>query len=617
MSMGTMSKSDNRSSTMISKKKNLKFCTWLSVLVTIVTGLIASRYMVVCQDPTVVQTLHFYAYTIGQVFLLAFIVNFFISFGATFVLPKKAALFVVFVVNLLFLILFTSDTFVFQLYRFHLNWAMIDLFINGGSEVIHFSGQMWGQIALIVCGLSLLVIVLIIVSSRLVEKIVVWPLTVIFIACFVVGHLSHAWASARHDTEITWMAEYVPWARPLTMNRFLSKYGFAPEIDDVDLTKMDNNKALAYPLKELAFKNKSYKRNIIFVIVDSLRSDMVTKEIMPNLWGIGKENLQFNNHYSSGNATRAGIFGLFYGLPPSYWHSALRGKVPSAFITSLQKQGYKIEAFASARLTSPEFNKTVFASVPNIRIQSKGENAWDRDLNSIKDFSKWVQTVEEPFFAFIFLDNVHAYQLDPHGDRRFFPYWKTVNNLKLSADTDPEAYFNLYKNAVHDADKNIEKIWSILREKDLLDSSIVLISSDHGEEFNDNKLNYWGHNSNFTDAQIKIPLVLHWPGKTPKMYRHLTTAYDVSATLLREELSCMNDMTDYSVGQSLFDVASPRKWFLSGDYNNLAIIEDERIVVIDRFGMLKFKDKRYNKTENNEKNKNMLEALELIARYRK
>ena len=291
--------------------------------------------------------------------------------------------------------------------------------------------------------------------------------------------------------------------------------------------------------------------------------------------------------------------------------------VPSALVTSLQRQGYRIEAFASARLTSPEFNKTVFASVPDIRIQSEGKNSWDRDLDSIKDFKKWVMNVEEPFFAFIFLDNVHAYQLDPHGEKHFKPYWESVNNLKLSSDTNPTEYFNLYKNAVFDADKNIDKIWNILKERGLLENTIVIISSDHGEEFNDNKLNYWGHNSNFTDAQIKIPLVVHWPGRAQQVFNHLTTAYDISATLMKEELMCTNDFSDYTVGQSLFDTSSSRNWFLAGDYNNLAIVEDERIVVIDRFGMLKFKDKAFKKTDREEKNANMFLALELIARYRK
>ena len=67
----------------------------------------------------------------------------------------------------------------------------------------------------------------------------------------------------------------------------------------------------------------------------------------------------------------------------------------------------------------------------------------------------------------------------------------------------------------------------------------------------------------------------------------------------------------------MFDTSSSRTWFLAGDYNNLAIVEDERIVVIDRFGMLKFKDKAFKKTDREEKNANMFLALELIARYRK
>ena len=135
---------------MTTKKESFKLCAWISVLITVATTLIASRYIEVYQEPTLLQTVHFYVYAAGQIFMIAFLANAIISLGAFCLLSKRGAQIVALIVNLLLLIVFTADTFVFQLYRFHLNWAVIDLFVNGGGEVIKFSAQMWTQIGCIV-----------------------------------------------------------------------------------------------------------------------------------------------------------------------------------------------------------------------------------------------------------------------------------------------------------------------------------------------------------------------------------------------------------------------------------------------------------------------------------
>ena len=101
-------------------------------------------------------------------------------------------------------------------------------------------------------------------------------------------------------------------------------------------------------------------------------------------------------------------------------------------------------------------------------------------------------------------------------------------------------------------DHQIGRLIMALAEHEVYDNTVILFTSDHGEEFNDSKLNYWGHNGNFSQAQIKIPLVIHWPGMAPKEFQHRTTAYDVSATLLKRVLGVQNATEDYSVGTDLF-----------------------------------------------------------------
>ncbi len=595
------------------KKERVRISCWLSVLIGGIAALLSTRYLGVGEELSAIQKVFFYVYCAGQMFILAGVVNFLSWLVSCIFKSAKAFAFILLLFNSVLLIFIVADTYVYQLYRFHLNWAMIDLFINGGGEVIHFSGEMWMQISLI-C----IVIVAVSLGAQYLSAKAVrfpsWPCVVVLIFCFAVGNFSYAFASAAQRADITWMVEYVPWARPLTMNSLLKKFGWT--IDAKQTVDVQEHKTLRYPLNELKFDAVEEKKNIVFVVVDSLRADMLQPEIMPNLWNIAKNNIKFNNHFSSGNSTRAGIFGLFYGIPSAYWHSVLRGNVPSAFISALQQQGYVVEAFASARLTSPEFNKTIFTSVPNVRLSSDGETSWERDVDSICDFEAWLTGVDAPFFSFIFLDNIHGFSLSPDGDRPFKPYWENVNNLELNSETNPTEYFNLYKNAVYDSDKNINKIWDILKNRGLLENTIVVITSDHGEEFNDNGKNFWGHNSNFTDAQIKIPLVVHWAGRQRGEIDYLTTAYDITATLLPEVLGCINDVEDYSIGHTLFS-PSNRNWFLSGSYQNNAIVERERITIINGMGMLLFKDRTYGDSPDRERNLNLIEALKLLGKYRK
>ena len=595
-------------------KNPLRFCIWFSICLAITLFGVSLRYLTVAQSLSLWQWGHFVSLASGQFFIFGLIVSLCLIFPVAYYFKSKTTLVWSWLLSSLILTAMVADTFVFQLYRFHLNWAMVDLFINGGSEVIHFSFDMWIQILLLVAGILVGSSALVWVTNFLSNKTCrVLPWSLMLISAFIVGNLSHAYAVALQVTPISTLSESVPGVRPLTMTSFMAKMGWTSE--KVEKVKVSENGVMAYPLKPLNFK-EAKPLNIVFILSDCLRSDMLNPTNMPYAWKISEENIRFENHYSSGNATRAGIFGLFYGLPPSYWHSVFAAQVPSAFVTSLQKQGYEIEAFASARLTSPEFNKTVFASVPNIRLMSEGNSSWERDVDSVNDFEAWVSQVKKPFFSFIFFDNIHAYSTDPSRKPTFTPAWETVNNLKLNNDLDPTEYFNLYKNAVVDTDRNIERVWNILKDKGLLENTIVIISSDHGEEFNDNHQNYWGHNGNFTDAQIKIPLIVHWPGKEgPKVYEHQTTAYDITATLMPEVLGCTNPIVDYSVGSSLWE-PNDRQWFISGSYQSSAIVEENRIVLMNAAGFLDFKDRHYRESENKARTPNLLQAIEEMSRYR-
>ena len=91
---------------------------------------------------------------------------------------------------------------------------------------------------------------------------------------------------------------------------------------------------------------------------------------------------RFLDHHSGGNATRIGVFSLFYAIPGTYWHQMLSERRGPVFIEELQRLRYDIQVFRSTPIYSPEFDRTVFADVQLSRRKSDGERPvqWDRDL---------------------------------------------------------------------------------------------------------------------------------------------------------------------------------------------------------------------------------------------
>ena len=55
--------------------------------------------------------------------------------------------------------------------------------------------------------------------------------------------------------------------------------------------------------------------------------------------------------------------------------------------------------------------------------------------------------------------------------------------------------------AVHHLDGQFARVIDHLRQRNLLDSTIVILVGDHGEEFMEH--GFWGHNSTFSDPQTR------------------------------------------------------------------------------------------------------------------
>jgi len=195
----------------------------------------------------------------------------------------------------------------------------------------------------------------------------------------------------------------------------------------------------------------------------------------------------------------------------------------------------------------------------------------------------------------LFYDSPHNYNLPYWLPHPFKPYRENVDHTVLNNGFNPVPFYNSYKNTVWYCDSLIQKVLSKLEEKKLLENTIVVITSDHGQEFNENKKNYWGHTSNFSKYQLQVPCIISWPGKTAETVSRFTSHYDLVPTLMHDVLKCRNLFSDYSFGRNLFDTTAQRV-FVAGSKEHFAFIDLQKnqINTVNFNGSMTVTDMRLN-----------------------
>ena len=479
------------------------------------------------------------------------------------------------------------DTKIYAIFRYHINPLVLNVITTEGvSDSVILGKTTVATFAAVLSGILFLEIIV----SRYLGNFDKEPglrrpfrfetaSKVLFFAglcLFVVDKGVYAYGDLVNNTAITRNARLFPLYQPFTIKRLASNVLHIKVDRELDFKVSAASSLLHYPRKAVQFdpvRNKKY--NIVVIVVDGLRSDMLNEDTMPNVWAFGQQNIRYLNHYSGGNGTRFGIFSLMYGIEGAYWHTFLAQRMSPVLIDTLIDRGYDFKVLSSTRLTFPEFRKTAFLRIPeSIEDRVTEGNAAEKDRVITEKCIEYVSTrnSKKPFFAFVFYDASHQPYFYPKEFEKYRPAGKNEINYLKTPDKDEILIFkNRYKNAVHYDDYLAGEIIASLKKNGLLDNSIVLITGDHGEEFYEN--GYFGHTSSFDDYQTKTTFVLHYPGAGRYAVERITSHLDLVPTLM-ESAGCITPPEDYSQGISLFH-KTPRQFVTCANWDTSAIIDDE------------------------------------------
>ena len=431
-------------------------------------------------------------------------------------------------------------------------------------------------------------------------------------ASFVIAQGIYAWADASYYVPVTSIAQQLPVQRGFTAKKLLVRFGLVDISQSRERRLADRVTSgpdqsgttnLNYPLSPLECSvEKPF--NLMIILVDAMRGDMLERGLTPNLDRFSRQQAtDFSNHFSGGNSSRMGAFSLFYSLPPGYFGSFESLQKPPVLMEQLKENNYQLGLFSSSNMYRPvTLDRTAFAQVPNLRIETKPVDApaWQRDRIMTTEWMSWLdkRSPDQPFFGFLFYDAVN--------DKTYPPEY--ANRVPINPEDSMPEEFADYKTSVMFNDELIGQLISDLELRGLADNTVIIISADHGEEFNENGDGIQGHGSGYSRYQLGVPMLVAWPGIEPQRISRRTSHYDIAPTLIRRLLGCSNEYSDYSSGQDLYD-GPEWNWLLAGSYYNYAVLEPEQVTVTFPNGMYEVRDRDYHIMDQPQFNAGVLEAV--------
>jgi arylsulfatase A-like enzyme len=302
--------------------------------------------------------------------------------------------------------------------------------------------------------------------------------------------------------------------------------------------------------------------NVLLITLDTLRADHVSsygyaRQTTPNLDKLASEGVLFENAFATASWTLPSHASMMTGRY-TYEHRAGGSPLNKQFPTlaeALSSLGYATAGFianneyCSAKtglsrgfstyedhfsnvpdmIRQTYYGKLIMSGLPFIGYYDLPGRKNASEVN--REFFNWLGTNRgTPFFAFLNYFDVHDPYIAPASYQRKFAAQPTKGNLVNSllfprdftggrrlSDQEVQAYKDAYDECLAYLDNQLGLLLDRLKVLGLLDKTLIIVTSDHGESFGDHS--FYGHGNNVYRNLIHVPLIIRYPSKVPTKFR--------------------------------------------------------------------------------------------------
>jgi arylsulfatase A-like enzyme len=295
--------------------------------------------------------------------------------------------------------------------------------------------------------------------------------------------------------------------------------------------------------------------NVIFISMDTARKDRCglygyDLDTTPFLDRLASECAVFENTFCQSVNTGPSHASIFTGLYP-HTHGCLFNSYPLpeenlTLAEMLDQRGYMTAAFVSGYTLKDRVCRMAQG------FQTYDDHFTARERPGEEVTQRAIRWLDEgrtkiPFFLFLHYFDIHGPYNPPepldrqfirpgrprHLPERAIPRYQRLTGPEGRLITSLEFYMGRYDGEVRYVNGQIERFFDYLRTADLLEKSVIVIFSDHGESL-DERFHALDHGSRLTDEQIAIPLLVRFPRKqyAGKHDGSLIESIDIMPTVL-------------------------------------------------------------------------------------
>jgi hypothetical protein len=295
--------------------------------------------------------------------------------------------------------------------------------------------------------------------------------------------------------------------------------------------------------------------NVIVYYVDTLRSDVAKDpHVMPNLARFAETSLDFQRAYATGSDTLRSLPALTGGnYDVSYTpdHDLLRVAARAGYDRQLVIAKSAREFIGKLR---PEFHFDRTSDVEDYpkEMQVWGYGAQQSTARPVVDraieFLGTRTHTAKPFLLWLFnFDQHNWHELDT-------PYVEHLAQAHhIPIENEDQSW--RYRAIAAGIDAEFGRLIKELEKRKLMDDTVVLFVSDHGEALG--RDGFWVHSVFLWDQLIRVPLLIHAPGLGSRRIDERVSLVDVAPTVARFMLNSPN-MSDYQ-GEDLLGYLVPNR----------------------------------------------------------
>jgi len=238
-------------------------------------------------------------------------------------------------------------------------------------------------------------------------------------------------------------------------------------------------------------------QSVLLITIDAMRSDAVRRELMPQVHRFSEDAIVYSRAYSPSTMTKPSMGAVMTGQPVALLYRDNALTQDGAFFAQTWATVAAAQSRATMSLNWYPLDETVHAgfALENpgiIDVQpKKGQLLAAGVTNSAIRF---VSETDGPFFAWV-------HYLDAHA-----PYSLT-DDAPLGY---PVGSDSAYERGLEYVDYHLGRLLRVLRKESLVDRTVVIITSDHGEELGER--GRLGHGPNLFEDTIRVPLFVRVPG---------------------------------------------------------------------------------------------------------